>query len=428
MTSEHEVEDAGGVRIGGCDAAQLAHRYGTPLYVYDEDGLRRGCRRYRAAFERARPGSVVSYAAKAFSAVEMLRLAHEEGLGLDAASTGELAAAHRAGVAPHLVTVHGAAKKAEDLQYAVDLGVGHIAVDALAEIEDLIEVCRRRGRVQRVLLRVNPGTAVDTDARYRTSGADCKFGLSLADGSAHRAFTMVRSAPQLRLDGLHFHLGSQLMELAPYVDAMRRLAAFVRELDACRPERIVVGGGMGVRYTADQHPPTPEAWADGITRAFAEILEPVCADGVVLGIEPGRSVVAEHGSTLYRVGSVKPSLRRPASHLLVVDGGLSDNPRPLMYSATHRVSAVMAPAGDGIIADIYGRHCETDLLFSGVPLPPVGLGDILLVETTGAYVQTMASNYNRFLRPAVVFVRDGASRVVVRRETPEDLLLLESAA
>jgi diaminopimelate decarboxylase len=412
--------------IGGCRAGALAAEYGTPLYVFDEDALRTSCRAYRQAFAACRPRSVVAYAVKAFGVVEMLRLAHSEGLGLDVASIGELALAKAAGVPPESVTFHGVAKQPAELEAAVRYGAGHVAIDALEEIHELAEISRRVGRRQPVLVRINPDTAVPTDPRYRTSGADCKFGLSVADGSAGRAVEQARAAAHLRLDGLHFHLGSQIMTAQPYVEAMVCMAGFLSQLDGWRPDRIVVGGGMGVQYGIGPTTPTPQYWAEAIIGAFSELIGPLCRPDVTLGIEPGRSVVAEHGSMLYRVGTVKPRGDRPGEVLAVVDGGLSDNPRPLMYSATHQVCLASQPdASPAVVAHIYGRHCETDLLFANVALPAVTRGDILLVRTTGAYTHCMASNYNRFLRPAVVFAAGGRSRLVVRRETPDDLLRTE---
>ncbi len=415
------------MRIGGCDAIDMARQYGTPLYAYDEAGLRRTCREYLTAFRAAWPRAHVAYACKAFATTAMLRLASEEGLGIDAMSAGELALARRAGVPAADLTFHGVVKTGEELEQAVAGGVGYVVIDSAEEVADLIRVAARLGRRQPVLLRVNPAVAVTTDPRYRTGDRDSKFGLCIADGSARRAAAQALAAEQLRLDGVHFHLGSQLTSAQPYAEAMTAVARLLAEIPGWRPSRVVVGGGMGVRY-GDNGPavPTPQRWATSIAGAFRQRLASHCADDVILGIEPGRSVVAEHGSTLYTVGTVKPSQERPGVIILVTDGGLSDNPRPLMYSAVHDVVAAADPLeAGGYVADIYGRHCETDLLFAGVRLPRIGRGDILVVRTTGAYTYCMASNYNRFPRAAVVFARDGVSRLVVRRETTADLLATE---
>jgi diaminopimelate decarboxylase len=352
----------------------------------------------------------------------MLRTAHEQGLGIDVVSLGELVLALRAGIPANTITFHGAAKTDDELATAVRAQVGHLVIDDTEEVEALIAVARRLDARPRVLLRINPGVAVSTDARYRTSGADCKFGMSLADGSAVRAARAALASQHLDIDGVHFHLGSQLMTAEPYAEAMAATATFIAEVGDWAPHRIVVGGGMGVRYGDGPAAPTPAQWANWLASAFRGRLAPVCAPEVALGIEPGRSVPAAHGTTLYTVGAVKPRSDRPGEAIVIVDGGLSDNPRPLMYSATHPVRSVSARDGrSDAVVQIYGRHCETDLLFPDVTLPQPRRGDVLAVATTGAYVHCMASNYNRFTRPPVVFAEDGHSRLVVRRETPDDL-------
>jgi diaminopimelate decarboxylase len=420
------MPDRRGLRIGGCGAVELARRYGTPLYVYDEAGLRDTCASYRDEFQAAWPRVSVAYAAKAFAAVAMLRLAYEQGLGVDVVSLGELTLARRAGVPAEAVTFHGVAKTAEELATAVRVGVGHIVIDSADEVDDLVAVASRLGRRPRVLMRLNPGVVVSTDARYRTSGADCKFGLSLPGGEAVRATRAALASEHLHVDGVHFHLGSQIMTPEPYAEAMAVTARFLAEVGGWAPTRVVVGGGMGVRYDAGPPAPTPGQWAASVAAAFRERLAPACASDVVLGIEPGRSVPAEHGTTLYTVGAVKRRPDRPGEAIAIVDGGLSDNPRPLMYSATHEVRSAAAPEAPATeVAHIYGRHCETDLLFADVKLPAPRRGDVLAVATTGAYVHCMASNYNRFVRPAVVFAHGGQSTLVVRRETPDDLLRTE---
>jgi diaminopimelate decarboxylase len=411
------------VAIGGCDAVALARTYGTPLYAYDEDGLRGACRGYSSAFRSAWPRVSVAYACKAFATSAMLSLASEEGLGVDVMSPGELSLASRARVPPAAITYHGVAKTAEEIGQAVAAGVGHVVIDSIEEVEDIAAAAARMGRRQPVLARINPGVGVATDPKYRTSGSQSKFGLAIGHGMARRAVLAALASQQLRLDGIHFHLGSQIMDSGPYVKAMEATAAFLADLPQWRPAMVVVGGGMGVRYGSGPAPPSPGAWAAAIAGAFSHLLAPACAPGVILGIEPGRSVVAEHGSTLYTVGAVKRSKDRPDEATVVVDGGLSDNPRPLMYSAVHEVVAASASPGHATeTARIHGRHCETDLLFDGVTLPRTSRGDVLVVKDTGAYTYCMASNYNRFARPAVVFARDGASRPVVRRETLADLL------
>lgn len=436
----HEFShDAPEVRVGGCDLARLAAEYGTPLYAYDEDGLRDTCRQFLSAFRAQWPQAEVAYACKAFAVGAMIRLALSEGLRLDVASVGELELATSAGAAGDAITFHGCYKTVADLEAAVRAQVGHVVIDSLAEIDDLIGVTTRLNRTQPVLIRINPEVDIRTDARYLAGGADSKFGLPIGDESARRAAERVLASPWLRLDGVHFHLGSQIMTAEPYIEAIERTARFVADLrsrhSSWAPRRVILGGGMGVGYDPGQVVPAPRQWATELGGAFRDRLAPLCTSRPVFGIEPGRSVVAYHGVIAYTAGVVKRQAGRPGRTLVVVDGGLSDNPRPLMYSARHQVrnasAGVRAAAAqerscaDAVTADIYGRHCETDLLFSDVVLPEIRRGDVLAVLTAGAYTHCMASNYNRFYRPAVVFAADGGSRLVVRRETSQDLLRCE---
>jgi diaminopimelate decarboxylase len=409
--------------IGGCDAVTLARRYGTPLYAYDEDGLRRTCRGYLSAFRAAWPRVSVAYACKAFATSAMLHLASEEGLGVDVMSPGELSLAGRAGVPPAAITYHGVAKTAAEIGQAVAAQAGHVVIDSLEEGAHSGGGAAGRGRRQPVLARINPGVGVATDPKYCASGGQSKFGLGIGHGMARRAVLAALASPHLRLDGIHFHLGSQIMDSRPYVQAMEVTAAFLAGLPQWRPSMVVVGGGMGVRYGDGPAAPSPADWAGAIAGSFSHLLAPACAPDVILGIEPGRSVVAGHGRTLYTVGAVKRDSGRPGEATVVVDGGLSDNPRPLMYSAVHEVVPASAAPGQATeTARIYGRHCETDLLFDGVTLPRTSRGDVLVVKDTGAYTYCMASNYNRFARPPVVFARRGISRLAVRRETLDDVL------
>jgi diaminopimelate decarboxylase len=424
-------------RVGGCDLTRLAAEHGTPLYVYDEDGLRDTCRQFLSGFRAQWPAAEVAYAGKAFAVAAMIRLALSEGLRLDVASTGELDLATSAGAAGAAITYHGCYKTVAELEAAVLAQVGHVVIDSLGEIDDLIAVTTRLNRTQPVLIRINPEVDIQTDTRYLAGGAHSKFGLPIADGSARQAAERVLASPWLRLDGVHFHLGSQIMTAEPYLEAIERTARFVADLrsrHSWAPRRVVLGGGMGVGYDPGQVVLAPRQWAAQLGGAFRDRLAPLCAARAVLGIEPGRAVVADHGVIAYTAGVVKRQSGRPGRATVVVDGGLSDNPRPLMYSARHQVrnvsaevrAAAQARSGTEVVtADIYGRHCETDLLFSDVALPDIRGGDVLAVLTAGAYTHCMASNYNKFYRPAVVFAADGVSRLVVRRETSKDLLRCE---
>jgi len=432
LLGTQEVGPDGHLIVGGCDAVELARRFGTPLYVYDVEGIRAACRAYRSAFAEGWPAVEVAYACKAFSVGAMLQLVVEEGLGLDVVSEGELRLALWSGIEPGCVTLHGSFKTAAEIELALLCGVGRVVVDSLEEIGPLAAAARRVGRRQPVLVRLNAGVAVDTDPRYAT-GANAKFGLAIRDGSARTAIEAVRAQDALLLEGLHFHLGSQLFDPAPYRTAIERTAGLLAELERdrpLRPSRVVVGGGMAARYRPEERPPAPGRWAEAICEAFARVLAPHCADDVVLGIEPGRSIVAEHGLMLYTLGPIKATGEdaHGLDAVVVVDGGLSDNPRPLMYAAHHEV--LLAAAADEparTTVAICGRHCEPDVLLPRVDLPAIRTGDVVAVQSTGAYTHAMASNYNRSMRPAVVFVERGESRVVQRAQTWRDLVSTDTA-
>jgi diaminopimelate decarboxylase len=429
LLGSQTIEDDGHLWIGGCDSVALAREYDTPLYVIDEDGARDTCRRYIRAFEARRPGTEVAYACKAFAVGAMLELVVHEGLGLDVVSEGELALALHIAIPPHCVTVHGNYKSDSQIQSAVDSGVGRIVLDSLGEAARVAAAARRAGRRQRVLVRLNPGVCVDTNTKYNTGGADSKFGLSLEDGSARHGLVEALAEDALETEGVHFHLGSQIRTPAPYLEAMARTARFLRDAPAgWRPRRVVVGGGMAARYGPGDSPPTPEMWADSLGEGFDAQLLPQCDPHVTMAIEPGRAISAENGLTLYTVGPVKVANghTKPIDVFAAVDGGLSDNPRSILCAAQHQVqlaSAAAAPAA--ITAEICGRHCGNDTLFPAVNLPDIRPGDILAVKSTGAYTHCMASNYNRFPRPAVVFVSGGRSQLVIRRETIADLMRTE---
>ena len=408
---------------------ELAEEHGTPSYIYDEAEIRGMCRAYVEEFERRWPRVDVSYACKAFTAPAMMELALSEGLGLEVVSVGEMNMALQSGCPPELITYHGTFKKEPDLEFAIDAECGVIVIDNLAEISLIARVAERLGRVQPVLVRINPTVTGLENPHFTTVGDDTKFGLSIEHGFAAMAIDRALGEPSLRLDGIHFHLSSQLHEFDPYRQAMRRvrevLEAAQQRHPGLRPRRIVAGGGRAVRYYPGDAPPPAAEWADAIAGTFAEEVAPLCAEDVRLGIEPGRSVVAESGLMLYTVGPIKPAGPPGAEgiHFAIVDGGLSDNPRHLMYGAHHEVKLARDPFGDPAMrVTICGRHSEPDILFPDRMLPEMRTGDVLAVQTTGAYTVNMSSNYMGFLRPPVVFVKDGESRVVERRQRVEDLL------
>jgi diaminopimelate decarboxylase len=428
LLGTQEVGGDGALWVGGCSTLDLAEEHGTPCYVFDEAEIRRMCRAYVDGFRSRWPHIDVSYACKAFTAPAMMELAVSEGLGLEVVSAGEMNMALHSGCPSELLTLHGTFKTDADLEFAVDAECGVIVIDNLGEIANIARIAAQLGRVQPVLVRINPTVSGLDDPMYRTVGDDTKFGLSIEHGFAAMAIDRALAEPSLRLDGIHYHLSSQLMEFGPYREAMIRVAEVLeqaQERHDWRPRRVVAGGGRAVRYTPRDDPPPVEDWVEAIAGTFVEHVAPLCEEDVRLGIEPGRSVVAESGVMLYRIGPIKPAgpPGDESFHYVIVDGGLSDNPRHLMYGAHHEVKLARDPFGDPAMrVTICGRHSEPDVLFPHRTLPELRTGDVLAVQTTGAYVVNMSSNYMGFLRPPVVFVKDGESRVVERRQRLDDLL------
>ena len=392
------------LEIGGVDAVALAKEFGTPAYVIAEDDLRDRARRYLAAFRAHAPDAEVHFASKANPCTAVLRVFAEEGLGVDVASGGELHVALKAGFAPRQIVVHGNAKSEAEIRAAVDAGVGYIVIDNLAELERVIALAG--DTVQPVLLRVTPDVRGETHDKISTGQADSKFGLSLRDAPA--AIERAHAAPNLRLDGLHLHIGSQLLELGPWRDAVEAIAP-LGDFPV-----VNLGGGLGVAYTDAEDPPSIEVYAAAKVAAARELL----GEHVRIIDEPGRSLVANAGVTLYAVESVK----RNVSTWVGVDGGMSDNLRPMLYGS--RYEAEIADRFGGATAcRITGKHCESgDVIVPDATLDDPKPGDIVVTPATGAYGFAMSNNYNGICRPPVIFVKDGDARVVVRRETFEDLV------
>jgi len=415
------------VSLGGCDPAQLAREFGTPLVVIDEVCLRSRMRRFRAAFSRPGWTSSVTYAGKALLLAAIARIAHEEGLAVDVCSMGELQTALRGGVPPDRCIVHGCFKTPDELEAAVKAAVRHVVVDHAAEIDDLDRIARASGVTCDVLLRVNPAIAAHTHELVQTSAPASKFGFAIGDGQALAAVRAVAAKKHLRLSGIHCHLGSQIYDLRSYGRAVEALVDFALSAldDSGAAFSIVdVGGGLAAGDGGGSPEPTPEAWADAIFEAFEQRLAGTPLQRPHVYVEPGRALIAEAGTTLYRIGVRK---RLPDGAVaLIVDGGMSDNPRPALYEARYSVCIADRPDAppDGSYV-IFGRHCETDRLFPDAALPDPQPGDLLVVRNTGAYTYSMASNYNRFMRPAVVIVDDAHARLAAARETLDRVLALD---
>jgi diaminopimelate decarboxylase len=414
-----QLEADGDVSVGGLRLSALAARYGTPAYILDEADVRARCRAYADAF----PGAEIVYAGKAFLCRAMAEWIAQEGLSLDVCSAGELAVARSVSFPADRIVLHGNAKTPHDLQAALGYGVGRIVIDSASEIVRLAALSRRR---QRVLIRVTPGVDAQAHPAVATGIEDQKFGFSLASGAAADAVRRVLAHPELELVGLHCHLGSQLTGPQAYELAARRLVglmAAVRRRYGVELAELNLGGGHAVPYVAGDEPFNLDAFADRIRH----VVKAECAARRLpvprLTVEPGRAIVSRAMVTLYRVLAAK----RVAGGRTYVstDGGMSDNPRPALYGARYTVRALHRPGEALEPVTVVGRHCEAgDVIAADVPLPAATRpGDLLVVPGTGAYNHSMASNYNMVGRPPVVAVRDGAARLLVRRETDDDLLL-----
>ncbi len=417
--SKHHLE------MGGCDLVKLARKHGTPLYVMDEDLIRDNARSLVRGAKARFPGSDVAYAGKAFLCAWMCEVAAEEGMYLDVASGGELFTAIRAGFPAERIIFHGNNKSWQEILLGVQSGVGRFVLDNYLEIDMVSEAAERANKQVDVLIRIAPGVDAHTHRYIETGMLDSKFGFGLENGEALRAFRRVSERSHLRPRGFHCHIGSQILETTGLEIAARRMvgfAAFLAAQEGFRTEEIDLGGGLGVRYTQADDPPPVDRYLDAVIGSFLEECERQHRDPPRLLLEPGRAVVAEAGVTLYTMGAVKdiPGVRTYIS----VDGGMTDNPRPALYGAVYEAVLANRPGDPPTEAvAIAGKSCESgDIVIQEARLPASRPGDILCVLTTGAYAYSMASNYNRLPRPAVVTVSKGRSRVVVRRETYEDVV------
>ncbi len=416
----------GHLEIGGCDAVALAHEFGTPLHVIDEGRFRGNCQAYRDALrdvygERAQP----LYASKALCVVATLQMAAGEGLGIDVASGGEIHTALKAGISPTSLYFHGNNKEPAEIEYALRAGIGRIVVDNEHELDLLDALTQRSGTDAQVQLRLTPGIEPHTHKAIRTGGVDSKFGFGMLDGSAHQAVARASRMARVRLRGIHAHIGSQAFDLEPFrmsAAALVEFAARVRDELDVTIEEINCGGGLGIRYLQTDEPPSIAEFVAAVagtvkSKAAEQRLAPP-----QLFVEPGRSIVGDAGVTLYTVGAIKtiPGIRT----YVAVDGGMYENPRPALYGARYEAVRADRPADPpSQTVALAGRCCESgDVLIWDASIPPVSGGDVLAVFATGAYTYSMGSNYNRFPRPAVVLAGDGRARIIVERETYEDVV------
>jgi diaminopimelate decarboxylase len=424
------INTKGHLEIGGCDTVELAKQYGTPLFIVDEQTIRSQCKSFTGAFGVKNANVEVIYASKAFSCIAMGQIAKQEGLGLDVAAGGELYKAVKAGFPMDRVYMHGNNKEPDEIALAIDNGVGHIVVDSFDELELLDRIAGEKNAVQPVLLRITPGIKPQTHSYIQTGQVDSKFGFGLQDGLALSAAKKAIDLEHVELKGIHAHIGSQIFELGSYSKAIEIIMAFVKQIKdetGLTINELNTGGGLGIKYRVADEPSTVEEYAD-------VIVDGVTAEAKRLGlpmpkimIEPGRAIVANAGVTVYTVGTIKeiPNIRTYVS----VNGGMSDNLRPMLYDAVYEALLVNR-AGDipDTVVTVAGKHCESgDILIKDVTLPHPKTGDLLCTPATGAYGYVMANNYNGQPRPAVVLVNNGEAKVIIRRETFEDLVRLDES-
>ena len=424
LLGTQRINEAGHLEIGGCDTTELAGEYGTPLFVMDEAHIRSQMRAMKAAFDAQNTPCHITYASKAFPCVAIARIAAQEGLWIDVASAGELLTALRADFPVERIIFHGNNKSVEELEMAVGAKIGRVIVDNFDELEMLDRIAGEAGVRQQIMLRLTPRVDAHTHRLIQTGRIDTKFGFNIDGGSARRAVETALQKENLELLGVGCHIGSQILD-APFftlaASIMVEFLAQVRDELGVEFEQLDLGGGLGVRYLPEQTPPSMEEYAATLVQTVRAGLDKFGLAMPHLAVEPGRSLVGEAGTTLYRVGTIKriPGVRTYVS----IDGGLSDNPRPALYEAKY--FALNASRADELQSDrvaVAGKHCETDVLIEEADLASPTRGDIVAVYATGAYNYAMASNYNRFRRPAVVLVSEGESDLIIERETLEDVI------
>lgn len=425
-----QLNEAGHLLIGGCDAIDLAHEYQTPLVVYDVSQIRQQIRAFKRVFEENDVSYAVSYASKAFAAVAMYQVVNQEGAHIDVVSGGEMYTAIQAGFPMERASFHGNNKSYDELVMAVKNHVGVIVIDNFHEIDHLSQVLNELDAKTKVMIRITPGISAHTNKYIQTGQVDSKFGFDLASGQADEALQKVLANPRMDLIGLHAHIGSQIFEVAGFEGVANKLVEVAdhwQKKFGYQAQVINVGGGFGIRYVKDDQPLRPEQFVDAIIKAIKKAVQPTNLGKPAIWIEPGRSIVGPAGYNLYTVGSRKdlPGLKS----YVTVDGGMGDNIRPALYQAKYETvlaSDPQAPLTEHV--RLAGKYCESgDILCQDQALPKTKPGDVLAMLDTGAYGYSMASNYNRNPRPAVVFAENGHSQVVIKRETFADLTHLDQS-
>ena len=420
------VNESGNLTIGGLDTVELAEKYGTPLYVMDEELIRKTLRRFHDSMNKYYEGmGEVHYASKAFSCMEMCRIIASEGIGLDAVSIGELYTALKAGFPMEKIGFHGNNKTDAELEFAVENGVGHIIVDNISELQRLEAIAADKGRKPAVMFRIKPGIDAHTHDFVKTGQIDSKFGFALETGEAFEAVKEALNCENLTLAGLHCHIGSQIFDIAPFEEAAKVMLGFIAKIKAelgYEVPGLNLGGGFGIKYMEKDDPQPFEVFLERVSAVVKGECEKLGLTQPFMYIEPGRSIAAPAGLTLYTVGARKeiPNIRTYIS----VDGGMADSPRYILYKSEYE--AIVANKANEERTEkvtIAGKCCESgDLIGENMSLQHAESGDIIAVCATGAYNYSMSSNYNRLQKPAVVFVNKGTSRIAVKRETLDDII------
>ncbi len=424
LLGTQRVNERGHLEIGGCDALELAQEFGTPLYVMDEAHIRATMRTLKGALQSLHAQTDVIYASKAFACLAMSRIVAQEGLMIDVASAGELVTALRADFPAERIVFHGNNKSRDELEMAVRAHIGRVIVDNEEEMALLNDIAGSLDVRQPILLRLTPPVDPHTHRYIAVGKTDTKFGLNIEGGAARRGVNCALSLPNLDVRGLSAHIGSQILEADFFTLSARIMCEFLSEIRrdlGIEFDDLDLGGGLGIRYLEDDVPPTYIEYSNAVIGTVLAECARLELKVPHLYVEPGRAIVGEAGTTLYTVGGIKdvPGIRT----YVAVDGGISDNPRPALYEARYScLNATQANETECQKVTISGKHCETDTLIENTLVAPLQTGDILAVQSTGAYNQAMASNYNRFRRPAVVLVNESRADIIVERETLEDLL------
>lgn len=422
------VNDQGHLVVGGCDSVWLAEKFGTPLFVFDEATLRQNIQRYKKAFQAQPVDFEIIYAGKAFISIGICEILQEEGLGVDVSSGGEIYTAMKANFPSDKAYFHGNNKTQEELELALDWGIGRIIIDSFEEIDVLKRMAKQKNLKLKVMLRVTPGILSSTHTFIQTGQVDSKFGFGLASGQAEEAVKKVLGQPHFKLTGFHIHIGSQIFALGSFAKAIEVIMDFVASVKqkfGFETEELDVGGGLGIPYQISDQPSTIEEFVEVVSGGVLKHSQRLNLTLPKVMVEPGRSIVGRACVTLYRVGAIKeiPGVRTYVS----VDGGMSDNLRPMLYGATYEAFlANRLNESASVEVTIAGKHCESgDILVKGAKLPQPKSGDLLCTPATGAYGYAMANNYNRQPRPGVVLVKDGQARVLIGRESYDDLVHLD---